>query len=369
MTPSPAPSLTIGTCAPLAGTLARGLLPVGHPPGRPQLYVPVQIARGLQAGPVLLLLSAVHGDEVTGIEVIRQIMRSLPLSQLHGAVVALPITNPPAFRAGQRLSPDDQRDLNRSFPGLRDGVLIDQLAWHLFEDVLRQVDVVIDLHDAGRFNQLYPHCRIPTGASPALLELARAFGTEALLERSGASGMLAIEADRILRLPVLTIELGGGGSLDPAIVAVGTSGVTNVLYHLGMLPGETSRPATQFLLREQSGLPAPLGGLLHLPHATGTPLRRGELVALITDPFSGREEAVLAPQDGVLFGRRCSGRVEEGESLGSLIGFQSDRRWGALPLAGQLFDNQHHAGPLTPAHVREAMAGRFSPEWHRQAAE
>lgn len=363
------PPLTIGTCAASPGRIARGLLPAGQTAARKAVYLPVQIATGFFPGPTVLLTAALHGDEVAGVEVIRQLFAQLPLQALRGTLIAVPVANPPGFRRGQRTVPEEESDLNRCFPGERDGTLAAQIAWHLFEEVLRKVEFAIDLHDAGRHNILYPHCRLPADSTPRLRELARAFGTEILVERDGASGMLAIEAQRLLDLPVLTIELGGGQQLHGEVLQAGVRGLMNLLYHLQMLPGEAALPTTQLLLREQAGIPAPLSGLLHCPHAVGTALPMGAVIAEITDPFSGREEELRAPHAGILFSRKATARIDEGESLGSLLAFQPDARWGALPLDGQLFDNALHTGPRSPALLRESMARIFSPEWHRLAAE
>ena len=46
---------------------------------RTSVEIPVVVQRGLEEGPVLLLLAGVHGDEVNGIETVRRILEDLKL--------------------------------------------------------------------------------------------------------------------------------------------------------------------------------------------------------------------------------------------------------------------------------------------------
>ena len=80
------------------------------------LSIPVEIINGKQAGPVLMVNAAIHGDELNGVEIVRQLINTIDADKLKGTVIAVPIVNVFGFIHKSRYLPD-RRDLNRCFPG------------------------------------------------------------------------------------------------------------------------------------------------------------------------------------------------------------------------------------------------------------
>lgn len=104
------------------------------------------VYHGLTAGPKLVVLGAVHGNEICGPIAIERIMRELDAGELvlqRGQITFIPITNPLAHAKNER---NGDRNLNRN---LRPNALP-----HDFEDrianmlcpILEQQDVLLDLH-------------------------------------------------------------------------------------------------------------------------------------------------------------------------------------------------------------------------------
>src|SRR3954467_11325354 len=67
-------------------------------------------------GPTVLLTGGVHGDEYEGQIAISRLARELEPAQVRGRVIMIPTVNMPAALNDTRLSPIDDRDLNRCFP-------------------------------------------------------------------------------------------------------------------------------------------------------------------------------------------------------------------------------------------------------------
>ena len=80
------------------------------------VFIPVTVIHGSQSGPVLYIVAAVHGDEINGIEMVRQIRADVDAHKLRGTLILVHIANPISFTAMTRDLPDG-RDLNRFFPG------------------------------------------------------------------------------------------------------------------------------------------------------------------------------------------------------------------------------------------------------------
>src|SRR5207245_3064778 len=75
--------------------------------------------------------------------------QELDPAQMCGDFLAVPVANPPAFRAGARLSPLDNANLARCFPGALDGGPTAAIAWHLDRSILAHADFYLDLHSGG----------------------------------------------------------------------------------------------------------------------------------------------------------------------------------------------------------------------------
>src|SRR5258708_40339048 len=111
-------------------------------------------------GPTLLTMSGNHGDEYEGQVTNTKLIRRLEARDVKGRVIVLPAANFPAAMAGMRPSPIDDGNLNRSFPGDRDGTPTWMIA-HFIETVLfPMADLVLDLHSGG-FRPLYLPARPP----------------------------------------------------------------------------------------------------------------------------------------------------------------------------------------------------------------
>ena len=119
---------------------------------------PVLVVNGREAGPIVCLTAAIHGDELNGIEMVRRIMHELDPDRLTGAVVGVPIVNLQGFRRGSRYLPD-RRDLNRYFPGNPQGSSASRIAYSFFESIIRNCDVLVDLHTGSFYRTNMPQLR------------------------------------------------------------------------------------------------------------------------------------------------------------------------------------------------------------------
>ncbi len=96
---------------------------------------------GLRPGPRLLVLGAVHGNEIAGTRGIERVVAELDAGALHiarGSVNFVPVTNPLAYARGERVG---QRNLNRN--------LHPSAVPQDFEDrVANRLCALLDAHDA-----------------------------------------------------------------------------------------------------------------------------------------------------------------------------------------------------------------------------
>lgn len=88
-----------------------------------KIEIPIIIERALQPGPTVLITAAIHGDEINGVEIVRQLISRKINRPKKGTIICIPILNVFGFLNAQRAFPDG-RDLNRSFPGTKRGLCL-----------------------------------------------------------------------------------------------------------------------------------------------------------------------------------------------------------------------------------------------------
>lgn len=262
--------------------------------------LPLLIAKGRKAGPVCGISAAVHGDELNGIPAIHRLFQSLDLDRLRGTIVAVVVANPLAFhRRDRRL--DEGADLNHMFPGRRQGSLGQVLASRIRKHILRQVDVLLDLHTAsrGRVNSLYVRADMSDLHTARLAYLQR---PEIIVHNPPSDGTFR-GAAASLGVPAITVEIGDPSRFQPAFTRRTTAGIRAVLVDLGMV---TRRPVTlgdpPVVCASSGWTYTQRGGLLRVEVALGQLVQKGEVMARIHDVF-GRETATIeAPSDGIVVG-------------------------------------------------------------------
>ena len=106
------------------GTKRRGFLKVGET-GVGTIQIPVVVINGTEPGPTLCITGGVHAAEYPALTAVMQTSHQLEPVGLAGAVIAVPVVNPPMFQARAAfLSPIDGLNLNRTFPGKPDGSVV-----------------------------------------------------------------------------------------------------------------------------------------------------------------------------------------------------------------------------------------------------
>src|SRR4051812_46124940 len=93
------------------GSKATAWLHVFDELGGPVL-LPGLIARGTNAGNLLLAVAGVHGDEYEGMEAIRRCFAELEPADMSGTFIAIPVANPFAYESRARVTPGFYDGLN-----------------------------------------------------------------------------------------------------------------------------------------------------------------------------------------------------------------------------------------------------------------
>ncbi|MBG9445289.1 succinylglutamate desuccinylase/aspartoacylase family protein [Cytobacillus firmus] len=282
------------------------------------LSLPIHTIQGVKEGPVLGISALVHGDEIIGAEIIRRVYNRLDESQLSGTIKLLPVSNPLAFESMTRNTPLDMNNLNRVFPGNKNGWVTEQLANSMVENFLDHIDVYIDLH-AGGATPVVDYVYIQNNE-----ELSRAFNFPILYRPShpyeGTTATYTLEKG----IPSITVEVGGGPNHDKDIER-GVEGIFNVMRKLKMIPGEVAPPPKQKVMTEITIIRPKHGGIM-VPEfdfsAVGTIIEGNQVLARTYNPRTFEElEVIRAPfqNNVVILTRGLFNKVSPGD-YGFMLG-------------------------------------------------
>jgi hypothetical protein len=274
--------------------------------------LPVAVVNGRRPGPHVWLSGAIHGDELNGVEIVRKVLRLLDAKTLRGAVIAVPIVNPLGFIIESRYLPD-RRDLNRAFPGSPRGSTASRLAHLFMREVVSQCTFGIDLHTASNHRINIPQIRADTD-NAATLRLARAFGAPFIIHARHRDGSLR-QAATELGATVLVYEAGQAHRFDDDAIETGVVGVLRTLRSLKMIDVRLPRVRPTRVMRRTRWVRARRGGLANLAVDLGDEVKKGDVLATISDAFSTRPTAATASADGFVVARTLRPLVNSGDAL------------------------------------------------------
>ena len=196
------------------------------------MYMPVHVICGKLPGPTLVVLAAVHGDEINGVEIIHRLLKRKLVNQVKGNLIAVPIANIYGFIYKTRYLMD-RRDLNRSFPGSVKGSIASRLANFLLQEIIKQATHVLDFHTASLHRANAPQIRA-TLTTQKIKLLAKSFNAPVVLDSAVLQGSLR-EAVNNFNIPYLLYEAGEALRLDELSINLGVKGLINVMRYIGML--------------------------------------------------------------------------------------------------------------------------------------
>ncbi len=285
-----------------------------------QRKLPVMEAKSVNSGPVVWLTACVHGDELGGIVIIQEIFKMLKKKPLlKGTVYAFPLMNPIGFETASRHINLSEEDLNRAFPGDKNGSLAERIAEKIFTTITKtNPAVVLDLHND--WSQTVPY---------VLIDPAPAFKNKEIYEKVKSfvkkTGLIMIEEPAKLveeqdinksltyslvqkNIPAVTMELGESYVVNEKNVEIGVKSVLNILSELGMVEKTedfsypVAEPALGKILKYSSEPSSSTSGIVRFLVRAGDIVKKGQPIAKVYNAFGKTMETINALQDCVILG-------------------------------------------------------------------
>ncbi|QUY40327.1 succinylglutamate desuccinylase/aspartoacylase family protein (plasmid) [Acaryochloris sp. 'Moss Beach'] len=307
--------ITVGGITVAPGTEQRIELPIARLPTQTMLSLPVHAINGHSDGPHLWLSAAIHGDELNGVEIIRQVLEQVKPNKLQGALLAVPIVNIFGFIEQSRYLPD-RRDLNRSFPGSAKGSLAGRIAHLFMKEIVSHCSHGIDLHTASNHRVNLPQIRANLDDSETY-RCAQAFGAPAIIHANTRDGSLRQAAAK-QGISVLLYESGEALRFDQEAIKVGVEGVLQVMTALKMMDSDFKSdqgktPPKES--RETKWVRASQSGILHLQIELGQTVNKRQKIGYIADALGDTNKRVQSPCDGIVIGFTKNPLVNQGDGI------------------------------------------------------
>ncbi|KEO73841.1 succinylglutamate desuccinylase/aspartoacylase family protein [Anditalea andensis] len=273
--------------------------------------LPVFIHRSKLDGPVVLISGGVHGDEINGVVAVKRMLEENLFVPKIGTIIFIPLVNVYGFLSNSRTFPDG-RDLNRSFPGSTKGSLAAQIAHIITTEIIPHIDYGIDIHTGGRMLTNYPQIRVDFKDEKGT-ELARIFGAHFVINSPHIDKSFRKEAYKNGK-HILVYEGGESMRLDDLSVEEAIAGTRRVLQHLNMLDGQLE-DKSPLIIKESSWLRAKISGIFIPTVKLGDPVKKGQMLAKISDPYGQVKVPVKSATNGHVVGLNNLPVINAGDAI------------------------------------------------------
>ncbi|MGO4830890.1 succinylglutamate desuccinylase/aspartoacylase family protein [Rhizobiaceae sp. 2RAB30] len=286
-------------------------------------FVSVTVAMGAKPGKRVVLVSGVHGDEMSSVHTVHSVMNQLDPAEMSGTVMAVSDVSRPALESMQRRWPNQGRgidliDMNREWPGNENGLTApSRHAGLLFNRLLRpNADAAIDFH-TGTTGFEVTAFNIGGMDVPEVKAMLELYPVGQIFDNHVYPGVLH-NAFMDVGIPSFTPEIGAARVLDLEMAALFVEGTMNVLKHYGIVPGPMGRTAKDvgvFIGNSAFPIIATEGGLVEHLVKLNDKVEPGQTVAIQRNSFGEVVAEYTSGVAGEITGQRSDAMSEPGNPL------------------------------------------------------
>ncbi len=283
------------------------------------LTVPTTVIRGEKQGKQITVSAGVHSREYIGIDALTQLADELNPKDISGTVILLHCINYDGFISRSAdIFPQDGKNLNREFPGDKNGSVTQKVAAFLQENIIEKSDYLIDLHSGGFCEELTPHVYFHGTAKENVCELseklARLTSAPYIVKSSAVNGFYSYAGQ--MDVPAIILERGGMGVYNRSESDEDKADVLNILRGLGFLnDGKNVKYTDKHLIKTAFYEDAPCSGCWYPTKKAGDKIEKNELLGEIRSIYGELLKEIHAKESGVVLYQTASLGIEEGSSM------------------------------------------------------
>jgi predicted deacylase len=312
--------------------------PITAPPGKSAsgvldlgvTTIPITVFNGARDGPVLALVAGNHGYEYPPVLALQMLLPRINPRKLAGAVIMVHVANMPSF-LGRTVyfSPLDQKNLNRVYPGNPHGTPSEQIAHAITTEVINRCDYLLDLHCGDGNESLRPYvyqtitagAGLSDGLNARIEELVAHCGFDHIVvdraRPTDPSASVYCANTAVTRgKPAVTIEAGFLGVPDEKSAKMIASGVENVMRYLKIASGSAKRVKRPVFFDPAPVIASPETGILYARVKRDETVKKGALLAQITDFFGKKIADVKSPVAGKVLYIVATPPIVKGQPVG-----------------------------------------------------
>ena len=284
--------------------------------GGGEFQLPATILHGEQKGKTVLITAGIHAEEYVGIQSALELSEMLKVQKIAGTVVIVKVVNRKAFelRSGSD-SHEDGKNLNRVFPGSKEGTWSERLAYAIEKELLSIADYYIDLHSGDSYEQLTPYVYYAGAAAKEVVEQSREMAQQADVPYMVGSNVAmggCYNYAASLGIPSILLERGQMGGWTKEESHSTRRDVRNILCHLGIYQGEKDyRNYYPLEVKDLCYQAANEQGLWYPCKKPGDMIQQGDMLGVIKDYEGKILEVCKAEYGGVILYQTGSLQVQE----------------------------------------------------------
>jgi len=280
------------------------------------LEIPIVVINGVKEGPTLCVVGGVHGDEYEGPRAIAEIIKELNPKKLRGTFIGVPVLNVLAYRWGSRVTPEDQKNLARVFPGKRDGTITEKIAYTFTQEIILKSDYIIDLHSGGTdysYMDMLCYFDVPGEVGRKSLELAQMFPISIIFRSFEKPIGRLIDTAISNGIPSVGTECKGEGRYQESSKNIYTSGIKNVMKKLNMIDGTIEELPQKRIFVDLIEIMSEHEGFLKTKLELGQQVTKGTILGTLIDIFDREICRFKAQTNGIILAIKTKPIVKPGD--------------------------------------------------------
>jgi uncharacterized protein len=292
------------------------------------LSIPVVVANGVKAGPVLALVSGAHGTEYSSIIALERVIARIDPAALSGTVIIVPLVNVNSFEKKiAHVNPVDNKSMNRFYPGRMDGTQTERASYLMTKEVVDKCDYLIDLHGGDLDESLRPYSYWPLSGNAkqdaVTREMVLAFGLDHIIisadrPKEPAPSRYLDNTANVRGKPAIAVEAGYAGTTETDDIEVLANGCFSVMRYLRMLPGTVTPVQSPVWIESVQNVTGDQNGIFYPLVRRGTYVTEGMKIGYVTDYVGKTILEARAPTSGVVLYVRAVPSMTKGETIANI---------------------------------------------------
>lgn len=281
--------------------------------------IPVTVIYGKNRGKTICISAGIHNCEYTSIQTAIDLANEFNPDNINGTLIILHTVNYSGFfKRVPRIVPEDNKNLNRVFPGEENGTVSEKIAFAFSKYLYPQLDFFIDLHGGDLFEEVMPFIYAPGIGEKEVIDFSHKVASNISLPvrvRSKASTG-AYNSAAIQGVPSLLIEIGGNGNIESKNLDRYKSCLKEFLTYLEVIEYTTSsKSEEQKEITQANYLESPCEGYWYPRFKAGDLVEKDDILGEIKDCFGKELCTFRAEFDGIILYQTISLAIPKDDPL------------------------------------------------------